>query len=233
MRGKGVSSHRMTYPPGITPAHAGKRLAIFALVSRTGDHPRPCGEKSGTGRARRMSRGSPPPMRGKAESKSRPPPCRRITPAHAGKSQAPPRTLIATWDHPRPCGEKPPATSTDSTRTGSPPPMRGKADHSSLSDSRLRITPAHAGKSPPYDRSRLPLKDHPRPCGEKYIADAPLEIWQGSPPPMRGKECLSSRAFIVTRITPAHAGKSNSPPFTAICHRDHPRPCGEKHYKEY
>ena len=45
---------------------------------------------------------------------------------------------------------------------------------------------------------------------------------------MRGK----AKAHLITRlalgITPAHAGKSQSPPYNAPCTGDHPRACGEK-----
>ena len=49
---------------------------------------------------------------------------------------------------------------------GSPPLMRGKLEYSSLYSSRIRITPAHAGKTlNVFFRHRL-RQDHPRSCGE-------------------------------------------------------------------
>ena len=49
-----------------------------------------------------------------------------ITPAHAGKRGGQIKFCGDNKDHPRPCGEKPNATSRDVKVMGSPPPMRGK-----------------------------------------------------------------------------------------------------------
>ena len=50
----------------------------------------------------------------------------------------------------------------------------------------------------------------------------------GSPPHTRGKALRLDHIFQDYRITPAHAGKSGSPPPCGGCCRDHPRACGEK-----
>ena len=74
-------------------------------------------------------------------------------------------------------------------------------------------------------RSRL---DHPRVCGEKQTQLLPSFLLLGSPPRMRGKECLTDEVEVVQRITPAYAGKSSR---NETCwHRpwDHPCVCGEK-----
>ena len=52
------------------------------------------------------SRGSPPPMRGKAYDFSRKKFVVRITPAYAGKSFGMLLIARSIWDHPRLCGEK-------------------------------------------------------------------------------------------------------------------------------
>ena len=167
-------------------------------------------------------------MRGKAVTASSNRSCRRITPAHAGKSEITEAAAAAGKDHPRPCGEKYNISPTVFALVGSPPPMRGK-ECPSLSASVLhRITPAHAGKRLFRINANMRSRDHPRPCGEKYIADAPLELWQGSPPPMRGKVAGYARTVEITGITPAHAGKSHVYLLYARAGRDHPRPCGEK-----
>ena len=70
-----------------------------------------------------------------------------ITPAYAGKS---PRLAPANRirkDHPRLCGEKAFDAVTLASNSGSPPPMRGKAEHFPPEIMRHRITPAYAGKS--------------------------------------------------------------------------------------
>ena len=75
----------------------------------------------------------------------------------------------------------------------------------------MRITPAHAGKSTNKTPGKDPLKDHPRPCGEKLIRADLAGAEVGSPPPMRGKEAVAWLKTQAGRITPAHAGKSSIP----------------------
>ena len=70
----------------ITPAYAGKSLAIASGWSPVGDHPRLCGEKSLYTDNRVIFK--------------------RITPAYAGKSFSSSETAVSRWDHPRLCGEK-------------------------------------------------------------------------------------------------------------------------------
>ena len=47
---------------------------------------------------------------------------------------------------------------------------------------------------------------------------------------MRGKVIIEGLAKKTPRITPAYAGKSTSPTFSAPAGRDHPRLCGEKSF---
>ena len=72
----------------------------------TVDHPRLCGEKKAITLPKIIHVGSPPPMRGKGNSKSDPAKRLRITPAYAGKRKPTALALYASWDHPRLCGEK-------------------------------------------------------------------------------------------------------------------------------
>ena len=65
--------------------------------------------------------------------------------------------------------------------------MRGKVTGYSAIDSRLRITPAYAGKSSGATSPACPSWDHPRLCGEKHIINNYILKEPGSPPPMRGK----------------------------------------------
>ena len=91
--------------------------------------------------------------------------------------------------------------------TGSPPPMRGKAVLQTTFSHRHRITPAYAGKSSAFIRSSPVNQDHPRLCGEKYLAYDKTVPADGSPPPMRGKGTGDATIFQRCRITPAYAGK--------------------------
>ena len=230
MRGKVTVRASLFAHRRITPAHAGKSLHNANTPPRDRDHPRPCGEKVQPGCGQRVQQGSPPPMRGKAASSSLVSFIARITPAHAGKSTPPRRTLIPPEDHPRPCGEKYDAVNAVPSDIGSPPPMRGKALIPIEEPLAQRITPAHAGKSLYIAWGTRQITDHPRPCGEKLRVPHAMKNSNGSPPPMRGKVENITFAMTDARITPAHAGKSPHLPGIPSPPQDHPRPCGEKLY---
>ena len=188
MRGKDIHSGKFYRIPGITPAYAGKSVSPIENWRYRRDHPRLCGEKASLPPFCPCPWGSPPPMRGKGKSKIQDRFVFRITPAYAGKSR---------YNYPRRC-----------TSTGSPPPMRGKARKSAAAALSGRITPAYAGKryTPWHLWNRY--KDHPRLCGEKFsFLRQPMRL-PGSPPPMRGKDISNFRILILSRITPAYAGKS-------------------------
>ena len=86
--------------------------------------------------------------------------------------------------------------------------MRGKVITLSSQTGLSGITPAHAGKRRFADVAAQHIQDHPRPCGEKLLTNGQMSQEQGSPPPMRGKDCAHNLAQYLARITPAHAGKS-------------------------
>ena len=107
--------------------------------------------------------------------------------------------------------------------------MRGKGSEIRTFPSRLRITPAYAGKSERGCQNERKKRDHPRLCGEKlgvqemgisllritpaYAGKSILKIYHrpnqsGSPPPMRGKAETLAAAEPSNGITPAYAGKS-------------------------
>ena len=86
MRGKAGKIFRRVRPVGITPAYAGKSQCTFTVCGNFWDHPRLCGEKTGTKYMWTLTTGSPPPMRGKVDLISRIVIFFRITPAYAGKS---------------------------------------------------------------------------------------------------------------------------------------------------
>ena len=68
MRGKDPGTFRTVSVSRITPAYAGKRFSTPSIPQTRGDHPRVCGEKNATiSRSVRFT-GSPPRMRGKAQS---------------------------------------------------------------------------------------------------------------------------------------------------------------------
>ena len=207
MRGKAAPNGYVVSNDRITPAYAGKSQSLPKILSLSWDHPRLCGEKFFFILPPSWAVGSPPPMRGKAASVKTMQSPPRITPAYAGKSTVTVPSGLTVKDHPRLCGEKSLVDTQESTRLGSPPPMRGKDAVALAAGSIPRITPAYAGKS-----LRLPLcvllcRDHPRLCGEKDFSKVGGSMAEGSPPPMRGKEYPTASHKSCRRITPAYAGK--------------------------
>ena len=134
----------------------------------------------------------------------------RITPAHAGKTGSTFTGWATSSDHPRACGENLIILNQNLRRGGSPPRMRGKHKGTAAQNTALRITPAHAGKT----SERMPcvrqIADHPRACGENRFFTRKATLWGGSPPRMRGKPVLCKENLCSDRITPAHAGKTQS-----------------------
>ena len=98
----------LLYPlcPGITPAHAGKRITPEAMERHRQDHPRTRGEKSRPLARHLQVLGSPPHTRGKEQINLVNANKTRITPAHAGKSCRTPSKCGYSRDHPRTRGEK-------------------------------------------------------------------------------------------------------------------------------
>ena len=109
--------------------------------------------------------------------------------------------------------------------------MRGKPALTTGSAASRRITPAHAGKTGRIHAVEMVFRDHPRACGENRKLDSECQDCRGSPPRMRGKLNFSCSLLGVTRITPAHAGKTML--VWRPCRRDgdHPRACGENDFK--
>ena len=131
---------------------------------------------------------------------------------------------------------------------GSPPQVRGKPNHMCIVCLPTGITPAGAGKTACSVPSSASSRDHPRRCGENFIATLLLSAEGGSPPQVRGKLLtISRRTGIIrgsppqvrgkpnrkrpngriNRITPAGAGKTRKEKTAAFEKQDHPRRCGE------
>ncbi len=228
MRGKVILSFFVRVRGRITPAHAGKSIFYSGGIIGKWDHPRTCGEKQLIEVTLKYYTGSPPHMRGKAKSVGSGKSSRRITPAHAGKSIFTCGYNFTIKDHPRTCGEKLPSASFFRLKNGSPPHMRGKAKPPLAPPPGGGITPAHAGKRGFFALRSLPMRDHPRTCGEKVCSFFSFfPVW-GSPPHMRGKAEGCAAVGSDGGITPAHAGKSVACNSAHNAIEDHPRTCGEK-----
>ena len=85
--------------------------------------------------------------------------------------------------------------------------MRGKAQTFVAEESAVGITPAYAGKSKMSQEGTADAEDHPRICGEKVRWTVDDAVIIGSPPHMRGKESYKDECDVMSRITPAYAGK--------------------------
>ena len=86
--------------------------------------------------------------------------------------------------------------------------MRGKLGSFNECFLKLRITPAHAGKTHISVVDYLGAKDHPRACGENIKTGEYTNADKGSPPRMRGKLGEPTEDESADRITPAHVGKT-------------------------
>ena len=147
MRGKHNKREQYYQREGITPAHAGKTHSKGGSALMRRDHPRACGENGQLLCFVGNGQGSPPRMRGKQPCKGRGCRIRRITPAHAGKTEETTHVCAIVQDHPRACGENLKSRVCPKIRTGSPPRMRGKLTDDDTMLMCQRITPAHAGKT--------------------------------------------------------------------------------------
>ena len=167
VRGKVGLPYGIAFPPGITPACAGKSSARHWKRPATRDHPRVCGEKGKKPSQVTLEKGSPPRVRGKVLHQ-RPELCSHgITPACAGKRHPCKVYRVAVQDHPRVCGEKIITRARLTMWAGSPPRVRGKARRTPTQPRKPRITPACAGKSNAKEFACKDGRDHPRVCGEK------------------------------------------------------------------
>ena len=132
----------------------------------------------------------------------------RITPADAGSSFIKHSSQCFEEDHPRGCGEQLRARKAGLRVSGSPPRMRGAARDALDAPDMAGITPADAG-SRGYGGGVGALQaDHPRGCGEQPSAQKIGRTAYGSPPRMRGADCIASYQSHPERITPADAGSS-------------------------
>ena len=110
---------------------------------------------------------------------------------------------------------------------GSPPQVRGKRNISASGYGFRRITPAGAGKTTYSANYQCASKDHPRRCGENVVAFSTTPLMVGSPPQVRGKLVSVLIMIVLTRITPAGAGKTALAVADGVPAKDHPRRCGE------
>ena len=166
------------------------------------------GEDSRSRLAADASAGSPPHARGRHVATTFRTPCRRITPACAGKTPSRRGRSPRRRDHPRMRGEDPVGGFEASKNHGSPPHARGRPADALRHRRCRRITPACAGKTVPSRYTLGSKPDHPRMRGEDVAVLTFQCLESGSPPHARGRPIWESVTPGLFRITPACAGKT-------------------------
>ena len=148
MRGTLAAHVDLRRVAGIIPAYAGntRRSARNTWISR--DHPRICGEHTGTRHEGTYRQGSSPHMRGTPTARRSARGSPRIIPAYAGNTMHPRGRRPAGRDHPRICGEHAPLAWPELAQSGSSPHMRGTLVGSRSTVSSPGIIPAYAGNTP-------------------------------------------------------------------------------------
>ena len=226
-RGKHRDLRRIEREAGLIPTHAGKTFRRAGRCSSHRAHPHSCGENFGLrGRGPRNG-GSSPLMRGKLAAEGLDRRAARLIPAHAGKTGAVRWSRFRCRAHPRSRGENIDLWAQIYLLDGSSPLARGKLPGVRIPERRLRLIPAHAGKTsggPPRSR-RSPA--HPRSRGENDICLSMGTEGRGSSPLTRGKPLRILRLPGLVRLIPAHAGKTERAESTAATSRAHPHSRGE------
>ena len=115
--------------------------------------------------------------------------------------------------------------------TGSSPRMQGTREHAVALRRTHGIIPAHAGNTGGVRPSLVPLRDHPRACGEHFGTAFAAAVPTGSSPRMRGTPRTRRIVRLIAGIIPAHAGNTFRWLFFGRFQRDHPRACGEHPYR--
>ena len=171
--------------------------------------------------------GSSPLTRGKPPDGSRATANRRLIPAHAGKTAAPPPPISTRTAHPRSRGENAIPCISSCTICGSSPLTRGKLEAHSEWRAAPGLIPAHAGKTHHDHPSGASGAAHPRSRGENASRSRKRRQPHGSSPLTRGKLEMRLLGRRGLGLIPAHAGKTRGLGTTLNADRAHPRSRGE------
>ena len=192
----------------LIPAHAGKTARRNGAAGRPRAHPRSRGENPPTLVKPSSAAGSSPLTRGKlALNLSHERHCRLI-PAHAGKTSDPLLHYKGHTAHPRSRGENERLMVRYRIESGSSPLTRGKRVDSLSHGKRDRLIPAHAGKTSSRRSAATSSAAHPRSRGENPWGRRFRRHHAGSSPLTRGKLLPDQERLRLSRLIPAHAGKT-------------------------
>ena len=189
VRGARASSPFGYVTTGIIPACAGSTSARWCATSCAGDHPRMCGEHL----LRRYDR---PRHQG-------------IIPACAGSTRPRCAPCSQSRDHPRMYGEHGAATAGGSGGVGSSPHVRGAPNEQTADGEARGIIPACAGSTVQKVPRANGARDHPRMCGEHWMARNPADSPVGSSPHVRGAHGNRHGHSRWDGIIPACAGSTS------------------------
>ena len=194
----------------IIPARAGSTGTSEDTTRQDGDHPRSCGEDSGSIAIAVVLAGIIPARAGSTPLVLvRQRHDRGIIPARAGSTSCGNAPSVATRDHPRSCGEHDAGLREAYASAG--------------------IIPARAGSTVSFSQDIDKDEDHPRSCGEHPRAVLGVHHGRGSSPLVRGAHFAKGERICQLGIIPARAGSTLDTGRHAGPRRDHPRSCGE-HY---
>ena len=172
-------------------------------------------------------RGSSPLTRGKLLDSSGMGCALGLIPAHAGKTWKESDSVGYAWAHPRSRGENRKACRAAWLSGGSSPLTRGKPGHMPGRRSRVRLIPAHAGKTTVATACTRATTAHPRSRGENLDKALLGSATEGSSPLTRGKHHRRDHAGRGPGLIPAHAGKTPAALTRSCSRRAHPRSRGE------
>ena len=209
-RGKQVRRSWSERLSGLIPAHAGKTTSTSSRASSAPAHPRSRGENKATDPIVGDLEGSSPLTRGKQVGAGFRRVEGRLIPAHAGKTYQYYHDWYQPRAHPRSRGENNGSIRALSAFEGSSPLTRGKLCPGNLAWYKRRLIPAHAGKTSVPPRERGMTWAHPRSRGENTRVMRAGWLSPGSSPLTRGKQPSPRWPCTVTRLIPAHAGKTAS-----------------------
>ena len=110
---------------------------------------------------------------------------------------------------------------------GSSPLTRGKQDGVKAPSGRIRLIPAHAGKTTVSVAQVLAYPAHPRSRGENRTMPTMIAKAVGSSPLTRGKHDFVLARRLDVGLIPAHAGKTSHHDLSKVRTWAHPRSRGE------
>ena len=175
----------------------------------------------------RTAVGSSPLTRGKPGQATDPRDRCGLIPAHAGKTGARSGPHCAQRAHPRSRGENPGHSTKKAATRGSSPLTRGKHLATDTLPGDSGLIPAHAGKTAPRATLAFRARAHPRSRGENLQGLIICARSCGSSPLTRGKRYPVSVHRPLSRLIPAHAGKTRRRRHRGGYSGAHPRSRGE------